>query len=323
MFGQIKTFSYWTVPTMDMDQAKKLAKFSIVIADLDNASNNLEVLIELKRLNPSLKLICYSNPMEIFEPLVANRPIQNAWSKEIKSLYPDWLLKTRSGASAVFFDGMRMLNLSSNCTIINGETYGEWMAKLLVDKVFSITDSSGKMIWDGYFMDNCSPTQFWVSPQDLIDVGERFPEMIDKSWSDGVYNFLSIIRRAMGPDFIMVGNKGVTDYRDILDGRMFEWFPNDYLGAKLDGGWWQSMANAAQTGPYTFFLLSPQNIEFGILSAQLLDNVYVGVGNNSLRYYKQFEADLGELNKIQIIGKFSEKSILITPKKKAAEVVDK
>lgn len=322
--GQIKPVSYWTSPTMSQEEAKKLSKFSLVIADLDNIFNNLESLKTIKRLNPSLKLICYSNPMEIFDPLVSNRPRQNAWSEEIKFKYSDWLLETKSGKKAVFFPGMRMLNMSSSCKVINGQKYNEWMANLLVTEVLSVTDTvTGRRIWDGYFMDNCSPTMSWVSNEDLIDIGpENIPELIDKSWSEGNREFLSIIRQAMGKNFILIGNKGVTDYRDLLDGRMFEWFPNDYIGAKLDGGWWQSMANAAQTGPYTIFLVSPKDLDFGILSSQMLDNVYVGVGNNSLRWYKQFDQDLGEHGEIIILKKFSKKCILITPAEKSAEILE-
>lgn len=323
LMGQIKTVSYWTSPVMSTEQAQKLSKFSMVIADLDNMFNNIESLITLKKLNPSLKLICYSNPMEIFDPLAVNRPRQNAWSREIMSLYSNWMLKTRSGQKAIFFKGMRMLNLSSSCPVINGQTYGKWMANLLINEILSIKDSNNQRIWDGYFMDNCSPTIAWVSPQDLIDLGKNTPELIDKSWSEGNYEFLSIIRKAMGKNFILIGNKGVTDYRDLLDGRMFEWFPNDYIGAKLDGGWWQSMANAAQTGPYTIFLLTPNNLDFGVLSAQLMDNVYVGVANNNLRYYKQFDQNFGKPGELKVIRQFSEKSILITPKEKVAEVVDR
>ena len=320
LVAQLKTVSYWTSPTMSIERAEKLSRFSMVIADLDNAWNNLNSLLKIKELNPNLKLICYSNPMEIFDPLVKNRPRQNAWSTEIINSYPNWLLKTLSGKKAVFFEGMRMLNLSADCPRINGQTYGEWMAKLLIKDVLSLKDEQGNLIWDGYFMDNCSPTISWVSPRDPLDVGKSSPELIDRSWSEGNYKFLSIIRQAMGRDFILIGNKGVTDYRDLLDGRMFEWFPNDYLGAELDGGWWQSMANAAQTGPYTIFLLQSKYIDFGILSASLLDNVYVGVGNNSLRYYEQFNYNFDRPGKIKIIREFGKKVVIVSPSDKEAEI---
>jgi len=303
----VKTVSYWTSPVMTLDDAQKLSRFSMVIADLDNANNNLESLKELKRLNPGLLLICYSNPMEIFDPLVSPRPLQNTWSKEIIDHYPEWLLKTRKGKKAVFYEGMRMLNMSSTCPRKNGKIYAEYMATLLIEKVFL----PGKGLWDGYFMDNCSPTIAWVSPNDPLDITGD----IDDVWSAGNLVFLNIIKEAMGKNFILIGNKGITDYSDILQGRMFEWFPNDYVGSKFNGGWWSSMANAAENGPYTIFLLKPKDLEFGILSAQMLGkDIYIGVGNNSLRWYEQYDQQLDPpSDEIKVIRKFGNRTIEITP----------
>ena len=309
--GRIKTMSYWTSPVMNMVNARQLSRFDMVVADLDNQFNNPEALRELKGLNPKIKLICYSNPMEIFEPLVEPRPLQNRWSREILDKYPAWLLKTRSGKKAIFYPAMRMLNLSADCPRINGQTYGEYMANILVREVFKTAPD----IWDGYFMDNCSPTIAWVAkPDDALEI----PGEIDRSWSEGVEIYLKIIRKAMGDNFILIGNKGVTEYSDILQGRMFEWFPNDYVGSKTDGGWWSSMANAAENGPYTIFLLKPQDLDFGILSAQLLGkDVYIGVGNNSSRWYEQFDQAVGRpTEEIKVIRRFQNGTIEITPSRK-------
>lgn len=325
--AKIKTMSYWLKPTMSVDQAKELARFDMVVVDIENVYNNLESVLEVTKRNPTVVLICYSNPMEVFDPQVTNRPLQSAWTNDLNANFQPWLLKTGTSAKAVFYKGMRMLNMSSSCPKVGGRIYAEWMADLLIERALKVKNpETGKPLFIGYFMDNCTPTASWMSPSDQFDLsGDGYPETaaeVDYAWSKGNRIFLQRIRDAMGPAFILIGNKGVTDYADLLQGRMFEWFPNDYLGSKLDAGWWQSMANASQTGPYTIFLLNPKDVDFGLRSAQLLDNVYVGVGNSSTRWYPQFDEDLGSPGERIILRKFSKKNIIVTPAERKGALIE-
>lgn len=61
---------------------------------------------------------------------------------------------------------------------------------------------------------------------------------------------------------------------------MFEKFPNKYLGDIRADGWYRCLENARYTGPYTIFQVDYKNLEFGLASSLLLDNVYIAVGQN-------------------------------------------
>lgn len=299
---KIKTAVYWTCPWMTSQNADSLARHDLVIADLENMVVNRESLVKMKKLNPKIKLICYSNPMEIFDPGGGKRPLQNAWSDSLNGKYKKWLLKTGKGKKAIFYPGMRMLNLSSSCPKITidgqAQTYGEWMSAMLIQEV--LADS----LWDGYFLDNGGGNISWVygRGKDQIDAdgdGQKDNDSIlDRRWSEGVHSFLKAIREAKGEDFILMANKGCTEFMDLLDGRMFEFFPNDYLGDATDGGWHQSMANARLTGPYTIFQVSRKDLDFGLASALLLDNVYIASDQNDARYHPQYRGQLGREEKI-------------------------
>jgi hypothetical protein len=295
----IKTAAYWLSPTMSKANAKNLALYSIVVADEENLINNPHSLKIIKRRNKDVKLLCYTNPMEIFNPMVPDRPIQSTMAKEILEKYPQWLLKISDGENATFWPGMTILNLSTDCPKINGKTYVEYIAekKLIILK---------NKVWDGSFEDNNGGNISWVY------LGQKFqidadndgkndiPDSLDYKWSIGVQNYLTLIRSGMNDTKLIIGNKGSVEFTDLVDGRWFEWFPNDYLGGKKNFGWDQCMINAEKTGAYTVFHVRPDDFLFGIASSLLVDNVYVAVAQNDAEIHPEFNIQLGKaLDKAQ------------------------
>jgi len=323
--SQISYSVYWTSPIMSMDQARVLAanpQINQIIMDFENAGNNRSVLDYLKKNNPKIDLIAYSNPQELFEAQpVDNRPIQNSWAKEILQNRSQWLLKSAKGEKIVFYPGMIMLNMSSSCPRINGQTYAEWIADSLNKRVLA------DPIWDGHFYDNGGGTVSWVNPG--IDANrDGYPDdssVLDKSWYDGIHLYLSKIREAnKGKRFVMIANKGSNEFMDILDGRMFEDWPNDYLGDKTDYGWWQCLANAHYTGRYTILQVQEKNLDFAIATAMLLDECYIAVGHNSTRLLPPLPTirpeDKGE---IIISRRVGDKTVEIIPVKKIGKISTK
>ncbi len=317
---QIKSAVYWTAPTMTLNQAREISKFDLAIVNLENLSNNKNVLDSLKKWNPKILLIAYSNPMEMFSPMVANRPLQESWSNTIRKKDSAWFLRTNLGNKIIFYPGMRMMNLSSESPKIKGQTYGEFMDSLLLVRV--LNDS----IWDGYFMDNGGPNISWVySGKGGIDANNDGrvdnPVLLDQAWSQGIHSFLKKIRKAKGKEFILIANKGVPVFMDILNGRMFENFPNNYLGDKTDAGWWQSIANAHQTGAYTIFQVKIQNLRLAIVSALLMDHpVYIAIGQNNPDWYPLLKTRLGRANQIIISRQFRNGFINLFPTSKMGKI---
>lgn len=302
---QIKSSAYWTSPIMNVEQAKKLAQHQVLIIDMENLMNNKSVLNLLKTLNPEIKLIAYSNPMEFFSPSIKNRPIQSKWLSQAMS-YPGWFLKTGEGEQAVFWRKMIMMNMSSACPKYEIDIYGkkvkmnysEWIAHKTLVEVLS------NPIWDGYFMDNSGGNISWVYENkpfqlDIDNDGKSNSAIeIDNAWSAGVRKFLKTIRVQKGKDFIIVGNKGSVEFMDILDGKFFEDWPNNYLGSKENKGWNQSMENAMKMETfgkkYIFFQMKPPtDFQYTLASSLLLDNVYVVVGQDNDMISPLLKANLG------------------------------
>ncbi|HPY08886.1 MAG: putative glycoside hydrolase [Patescibacteria group bacterium] len=348
----IKTACYWTSPVMHAADVPALARHDLVIADLENVYNNRASLLQLKRLNPNLKLLAYSNPMEIWTTTYSSRPWQNQVINEIVTKRPQWLLKTVVLDSekgnyqdyAVFWQGMIMLNFSSTCPKIKGETYSKWMAKKISQEILS------DPIWDGYFQDNGTVNISWVYPKvrQKIDIdGDGRPDsdkFVDKKWKQGVEKYLSIIQRKFKPkrnflaflsganksvkrNFLIITNKGDTNLLQFVDGKFFEWFPNDYLGGKWAGGWQQCVDNARITGPLTVFQVDRTNIDFGLASSLMLDNIYFAISQDDAGVFPQLYLDLGSpLGSAQKIGtifirQFQNYVVRVDPLNRLGEII--
>ncbi len=306
---------YWTSPVIETLVIDSLAKADLLIVDLENMFNNYQHLLEIKEINPSLKLICYSNPMEVFQIRYHNRTWQNMLIDTINQKRPDWLLKDYDDQPVVFWEGMLMLNLSDQ------SDYHQYIANKLLEDVLS--DS----IWDGYFMDNCTPNISWVGEMSLTTNNALSNEMIDKYWEKGVRKFLSLIREAKDSSFIIIGNKGDLAFTDILDGKMFENFPNDWLGDKIAFGWFQSMRNAQAFQGFSIFTINPNEVEFALSSAMLLDNVYLVIGQDYARHFSDQYLEIGRptenfrVQKNTFTRRYQKGLITVSPYDRQGEII--
>lgn len=324
---KVKSAAYWTSPIMNLNEAQNLAKHDLLIVDLENIFNNREVLISLKKLNPNLLLFCYSNPMEIFLTKYSNRKWQNEVIGDLTEKRSAWLLRTvnHQGAEnfATFWPGMMMLNMSASCPKIWFQNYSTWMAKKISSEILSDT------IWDGYFQDNCTANISWVykNKTEKIDIdGDNQAEndnFIDSEWKQGIENYLSIIKKTGLP---IIGNKGDLNFLDKLNGKFFEKFPNDYLGDKRAGGWYQCMNNAKRTGKLTIFQVSEHELMFGLASSLLLDNVYLAIDQDKSSYFPGLNIDLGRsVGKMHtkhglFYRKYQKGLVIVNPEERRGEI---
>jgi hypothetical protein len=308
----VKSTAYWTKPSMSLSDAQSLARHSFLVVDLENKFNNYQILQALKRFNPNLKLIPYSNPMEIHLTKYSDRPWQNRVIDEIVTTRRTWLLKTilpikrdgffatwlakikgdpdRKEDYAKFWSRMLMLNMSSSCPKIAGQTYSQWMAQKLNQEVLQ------DPIWDGYFQDNGTGNISWTHPGQIDIDGNQSADndfVVDREWKAGMTNFLLQIKNAHSREFVIITNKGSLDFLNVANGKWFENFPNDYLGDKWADGWRQCLLNAKKMGPYTVFQGNRANIKFVLASALLLDNVYVAVSQDDAGIFPELEVETG------------------------------
>lgn len=321
-YSQVKKATYWTSPNIPKGIEQSLAAHDLIIIDYENLFNASRSRLEtIKAINPQIIVLVYSNPMEIWDKDLTDRPMAN---KLKSSFNATWQLKTANKKSVVFWPGMLMMNMTTKSPRVNNKTYSEFYVDWLIKNVLQ-----DKLI-DGYFMDNGTATVSWISP--LIDADNDGKadqaSALDSVWREGMVLFLKTIRQKMGDSFIIVTNKGIRDFAFINNGVMFEKFPNDYIGHDEAGGWYQSIENARRNGKFNIFQVDLQHIEFGITSSLLLDNVYVAAGQNiplQQKYYFDTGASMGNFYKKngKYYRNFENGTVEVDPEKKIGKFLPK
>ncbi len=231
--------AFWQAPAMNLEQAaEKLAKFDLVVVDLENWFNNPKSIALIRQQNPDCVVLAYTNPMEFFDPPVPGRPFQQSLYQVVVNRYPGWWLNQPSGEPIYYWNSprMRMLNLSSKCQKYNGQTWTDFLAGELKAKLFSLPNRP-----DGIFVDNAWDDVSWVKDGNLDADNNGLrddPNTLDIWWQQGMESFLKKLKVTTG---LVVGNEPNLFYQNELSGKFFENMP-----LKNFGGWEGSVLTYTQ-----------------------------------------------------------------------------
>ncbi|MCX6798402.1 MAG: putative glycoside hydrolase, partial [Candidatus Falkowbacteria bacterium] len=270
---------HYYLPTMGEYQALNAAKHSQAIIDLENIYNNPEMIDLIIQKNPDIKLILYWNLVEWFDPMFSDKPWSNKILTELKKR-PGYWLKQANGQAVAFWPGMKMINLTGNCPKIQGKNYREFiidkLKEVLADKRFK-----------GIMIDNLWTNIDWLahygSNQSIDADLDGKPDnlgVLNTSFQREARLFVNDVRKLKGADYIIIANPGNLSCLDLINGKVFEGFPDQNLGDKTNDGWNINMAYADNGKNYNIFNARENNLFFTLCSAMLLDDVYVSYKQN-------------------------------------------
>lgn len=292
-----------TSPVLGKQAVDMIGRFDLLNLDLENWVNNPEDIKLLKKKYPHVKVFTYVNPMEVFYKKMPKRPLGLRLLQKVeKTDYEKWFLWTTLKKHALFYTPlpMWMMNMTTNCPIVGGMRWNQFIALYYQQQVFNKEPKP-----DGMFHDNAGADMHWNNQEvlkknklgyfdsNLDGVADSQP-MMDEAWKAGQEEFISIVRKNNPKDFVIVGNKGKPEYAEhVYDGKMFEHFPFTYGGMDTRaGGWFQCMENIKQTGPYsiiqTAWPASKKHFMFVFASA-LLTDCYFAVGHNNHKWFPEYD----------------------------------
>jgi hypothetical protein len=296
----INLYFDWQLPEEDL---AKLAKWDVVVLDVDQQARFPERVRRLRELNPRIKILAYIASEEIAEYRFQNLP--SFPMTKIANQIPDaWYVKGPSGNQMYFWAGSRLLNVTDRGGVSpSGERWNEFLPRFIHDEVMT----SG--LWDGIFLDNTFGALSWFvsSPVDLDRDGKPDDKaQTDRAWSDGMKKIIRRIREA-NPGILLIGNGGVA-YADQLNGVMYEHFPSW-------GGWersWKEVRDTTAKHPRPSLAginVNTKNdqrpndyqlMRYGLASA-LMANVYYSfdqgdTNHRTLWWYDEYDAPLGSSN---------------------------
>jgi hypothetical protein len=207
---------FWLYPFLCQEQADGLVGYDILIIHNEVVYKQSPMIDYLFRKNPNLKLLVYFNPVEWFVPPYEDSPWAQKMVMELnQGEKKKWWLKQPSGQAITFWtsvDGRKtnIMDMRSNSPKVDGKTYGEFIAERFNSDILKDKRISGVEI------DNAWPNCFWLAKHgknkgidfDHDGKADRNAQEIDLAWKEGEANFIKIIRKLKGDDFIIISNPG-------------------------------------------------------------------------------------------------------------------
>ena len=180
----------------------QLARYDLVVLDMEMGECNPGALIGIRQLNPNIKLLAYMSCEEI----TSNEPSQQSYPLRYllkNGIEDSWWLWQADNSHASFWEETWMLNCSIYCPEVNGQTWNSYFAGFITDNVLS------NPLWDGFFADNCWSNVPWEAANIDCDdngvVDDR--DWLDGKWEAGMNQMLNQLRQS-NPTRLIIGNAG-------------------------------------------------------------------------------------------------------------------
>lgn len=293
--------NYFLSWELSEEQARELAKWDLVVLDVEHQVKNPEKIKLMRELNPRIIILAYLPIQEM------RADIGRLWQylplryELLVGAKEEWWLKRPDGQKVSWWPGTWLFNITDKSPAVEGEQWGDYLARFVTEKILA----SG--LWDGMFFDNT-----WNSLTDKIGANldinldgqiESRAE-IENSYLKGMNNFFVQLRDRVGSSFLLMGNDG--DVFTFLNGMQFENFPyargwsrmmRDYsaFSSRAASPSFSTLnANTANAGGRDDY----QKMRFGLASALLSDGFYsfdLGDQNHGQTWwYDEYSFALGE-----------------------------
>lgn len=277
----------------------KLARWDIVVLDMDQSFQFPDRVREIKRINPNVKLLAYVSSSEISQSRY-NGDSRSPGGKLASRIPEAWFLPRANGSRASWWPGAYLLNASTLSPSVGGQTWRTFIGPFIRDEIMSTG------LWDGVFLDAAydNVTGFFGNDLDPDRNGKaNTPAEINSTYRNGMRELISNVRRAIGNDKIIINNSSAV-YGDISNGVLYENFPRyGFTGPFAElrttlGKNPEPKVSAINTNtnnrenPNDFRLM-----RYGLASALVADSFYSfdagDAGHHRTWWYDEYEAPIG------------------------------
>lgn len=281
------------------DDPAKLAKWDIVVLDMDQQARFPEKLREIKRLNPSIKLLAYVSAGEI-ATIRGNDPMSFPGRRLVDAIPEAWYLHHANGERISWWPGNYILNATNLGSRVNGQRWNEFIGSFIRDQMLSTG------LWDGVFLDSAYAD---ITPFAGVDVdpdGDHIlhsPKQNDEAYQAGMRALVQNVRAAIGSNYLIMNNSSAA-YASVSNGTLFENFPRDgwawpfaELRRSLDQNPSPKISaintnTNNQQNPYDYRLM-----RYGLASALIADGYFSfdagDAGHDRTWWYDEYDVPLG------------------------------
>ncbi len=291
-------FLHWSIDDLD---ARELARWDVLILDMELQERAPDLLREIHRLNPNVVILAYITAGEIRSDAAQIGSAAPLRARLASRIDPSWYLTDAAGNRRTFWSGTWILNVTNQAPAAGGSRWQDVLPRFVKDDLMS----SG--LWDGVFFDNGWEEigYFARGPVDLNrDGSNEASAEADRAWQEGLRQIYRRTRELIGPDKLVFQNDGPMYYADV-QGQMFENFPKGNWSAterQIQRTAASGIApavpivnsNTGNTGHFQEY----GNMRFGLAST-LLNNAYFSFDygdqdHGQWYYYDEYDANLGQ-----------------------------
>ncbi len=203
----------WDLPSGEVEN---LAKWDLLILDMENQVTNPDKIRKIRQLHPGIKILAYVTSQEI-----KNGQLGTMRTKLKSGISDSWYLRRSNGDKISFWPGTTMLNPTDTCPLSGGQRWNAYLASFMTNEVLSTG------LWDGVFYDNAWGDLTWFTGKNVDLNFDGQPDSdIDKHWNAGMANLFNLTRDLSGANYVIVGNAMTREYANNLNGMMYENFQN-------------------------------------------------------------------------------------------------
>lgn len=300
---------------LSAEEATALAKWDLIILDMENQETSRDQILRIRQLNPQIIILAYITAQEIMtEPASYNDSfLRQELFSNISSV---WWLRNADGDRISNWPQTYMLNLSDLAPVNSqGQAYSDYLPEFVSERLVS----SG--LWDGVFYDNTWGDVSWVTGSLDLNLDRRVENQTetDRAWAAGFTKMLEKTRLLTSSNFIIVGNGRIYNpYQPLLNGMMLENFPSSWE----NGGTWSGSMSSYSKLPkqniqpslpiinvYNSLQSNYRLMRFGLTSTLLGDGFYsydASVTNHGqLWWYDEYDINLGVAQSpaVNLLGK--------------------
>ncbi len=303
-----KVANYFLKWTIEDYEVAELAKWDLLVLDMEVQENSRENLKKIRQLNPNVIILAYITSQE------ANADIYNSeWSANatlrkrlLNNISDGWWLKNDASSRISFWPGTFMLNLSDGAKANSqGKRWNDYLPEFVKNEIISTG------LWDGVMYDNIWGDIMWVNGKISIDNSGQVRSIneTNTAWANGTKKMLQKTRQLLGNNYLILGNgKVYSGYQDVLNGVLFESFPADWESNGEWGGILSTYSNIQKSNQnpqvtivnsYDSNRNNYQKVRFGLGSTMLGNSGYFsfdfGSSDHSQTWwYDEYDVSLGK-----------------------------
>jgi hypothetical protein len=295
-----RLLNLWFTWEMPDDKLAELAKWDVVVIDVDQQARFPEQIRKLRQLNPKIKILAYIDSCNIASALFVEE--QNFPGYEMAHSIPEEWFLHRGSLRVGYWPGAWLVNVTGQSpTDAQGHRWQDALPQFIADKVWSTG------LWDGIFLDDALPGPTWFvgSGLDINGDGKAEPDdVVNREWQTGWQKLATNLRSRLGDKALIMGN-GSAVYAGVTNGILFEDFPR--YGWATGFRDYQTSIQKNTKPSISAFNTNPNNtnnpsswqlMRYGLATSLLGDGYYsFDFGNRDHRqtwWYDEYDAVLGK-----------------------------